>query len=161
MIVDEQVNKLTRRIEDFAGYIDSLPKNLFLKKIDDWSPRDILAHLIGWNRYTTEGGQQIARGETPSYFIDPGDDFCKVNAVLVREYHSTNKQELLSELKVSTRELKQFLLSLDPVEWESDHGVSFEGGRVTIKNTVDALIGDYVQHKEQIMRWVDVQIAKK
>jgi len=161
MSIKEQVDKLTLCIKDFAGYIDSLPQDLFLKKIDDWSPRDILAHLIGWNRYTIEGGQQIARGETPLYFIDPGDDFCKVNAVLVRKYHSTNKQELLSELEVSTHELKQFLLSLDPAEWESDYGVSYEGGHVTIKNTIDALIGDYVQHKEQIMRWVDVQIAKK
>ena len=155
MSIEEQVNKLARCIEDFAGYIDSLPKNLFLKKIDDWSPRDILAHLIGWNRYTIEGGQQIARGETPTYFVDPGDDFCKVNAVLVREYHSTNKQELLRQLELSARELKEFLLSLDPAEWESDHGVSYEGGHVTIKNTVAALIGDYVQHKEQIKQWAD------
>jgi len=149
----EEVNKLARCIEDFAGCIDSLPRKLFLKKIDDWSPRDILAHLIGWNRYTIEGGQQIARGETPSYFVDPGDDFCKVNAVLVRKYHSTNKRELLGELEVSARDLKQFLLSLDSVEWESDHGVSYEGGHVTIKNTVDALIGAYVQHEEQIKQW--------
>ena len=161
MSIEEQVDKLTLCIEDFAGYIDSLPKNLFLKKIDDWSPRDILAHLIGWNRYSIEGGQQIRRGETPSYFTDPGDDFCKVNAVLVRKYHSTDKQELLGELEVSARELKQFLLSLNPTEWESDYGVSYEGGQVTIKNTVDALIGDYVQHKEQIIQWADIQIAKK
>lgn len=155
MSVEEEVNKLARCIEDFVGCIDSLPRKLFLKKIDDWSPRDILAHLIGWNRYTIEGGQQIARGETPTYFVDPGDDFCKVNAVLVREYHSTNKQELLRELELSTRELKEFLLSLDPTEWKADHGVSYEGGHVTIKNTVDALIGDYVQHEEQIKQWAD------
>ena len=151
----EQVDKLTCYVEDFAGYIDSLPRNLFLKKIDDWSPRDVLAHLIGWNRLTIEGGHQIARGETPSYFVDPGDDFCKVNAMLVQRYDSTSKQELLNKLKVTTSELTQFLLSLDPVEWEFDHDVSYKGGHVTIRNTVDALIGDYIQHKAQIKQWVD------
>ena len=153
MTIEEQIKNLDHSIEEFVRYIDSLPKKSFLEKMNDWAPRDVLAHLIGWNRYTIEGCQEIRRGEAPFYFIDPGEDFSKVNAVSVQKYHSTDKGELVDELEASARELKQFLLSLDSVEWEADYGVKYGGGPVTIKNTVDALIGDYVQHKDQIKQW--------
>ena len=139
---------------------NALPEGLFLEKMNDWAPRDVLAHLIGWNRYTIEGCQQISKGETPFYLIDPGDDFSKVNAVLVQRYDSRDERQLLDELKASAEELKQFLLSLGSVEREAgygvsyaDHGVGYEGA-VTIRNTVDMLIYDYVEHREQIEEWV-------
>ena len=153
MTIEEQVNKLSRGIEEFVRCMDSLPRNLFLKKINNWSSRDVLAHLIGWNRYTIKGCERIRRGELPFYFIDPGNNFSKVNAVLVQKYSSRNKRKLVDELKVSSQELKQFILSFDPAEWEADRGVRHEGGSVTIKNTVDVLIRDYIHHKEQIEKW--------
>ena len=157
MTIEEQVRSLSHSIEEFVRCIDSLPEGLFLAKMNDWSPRDVLAHLIGWNRYTIEGGQQIRRGETPDYFIDPGDDFSKVNAVLVQKYDSRDKRQLVNELKTSAEELKQYLLSLAPAEWEADYGVKYEGGAVTIRNTVDGLIQDYVEHKRQIEEWAKSQ----
>ena len=73
--------------------------------------------------------------------------------MLVQKYSSRNKRKLVDELKVSSQELKQFILSFDPAEWEADRGVRHEGGSVTIKNTVDVLIRDYIHHKEQIEKW--------
>jgi hypothetical protein len=152
--IEEQLNNLDTRIQVFVRCIDSLPEALFLKKMDKhWAPRDVVAHLIGWNRYTIEGCPQMRRGETPFYFIDPGDDFSKVNAVSVRKYHSRRRQKLVNELEASAQELRHFLLSLDPAEWEADHGVRWRGGRVTIRNTVDVLIRDYVLHRQQIEEW--------
>ena len=152
---EEQVGNLDRSIKEYVKYLDSLPDELFLKKMDDWAPRDITAHLIGWNLYTVEGCQQIIRGETPSFFIDPGVDFSKVNAVLVREYNSTDKAELIKLMESSGEELKQYILSLNTTEWETDYGVTYKGGAVTIKNMVDALGHDYVNHRKQIEQWVD------
>jgi len=149
----EQADNLGLSINEFIGCIKSLPDGLFLKKINDWAPRDVTAHLIGWNRYTVEGCQQIMRGETPPFFIDPGDDFSKVNAVLVQEYNSTDRVELIKQIKASAEELKQYILALDPTEWETDYGVSYEGGSVTVRNMVDALIYDYVVHRQQIEKW--------
>ena len=50
--------------------------------------------------------------------------------------------------------MNQFLFSLAPAQWEADYGVRYEGGAVTIRNTVDALIHDYIEHREQIEEWV-------
>ena len=151
--IREQANNLNHSIKEFIECIDSLPEALFLKKIDDWTPRDVLAHLIGWNRYTVEGCQRIREGETPFHFVDPGDDFSKVNAVLVRKYDSRDKRRIIKELEVSAQEVEQFILSLDPAEWETDYGVTYKGGTVTVKNMVDSLSYDYVAHRQQIEEW--------
>jgi hypothetical protein len=132
-----------------------LPEALFLKKMDGWAPRDIAAHLIGWNLTTIKGCRQITKGETPFYFVDPGNDFCKVNAVLVQKYNSRDKKELLAQLDASAEKLKEFLMALDPVDRESDFGVKYQGKPVTIRNTINALIADFTAHRQQIEQWAN------
>jgi len=95
----------------------------------------------------------IRHGQIPFYLVDPGHDFCKVNAVLVRQYSSHDKRELLDELEASCQELKLFLLSLDLADWESDYGVRDQGFPVTIQNNLEGLIDDYLHHREQIEEW--------
>ena len=150
--IEDQIAKLDQSVEAFMRCIVSLDEELFLQKFNDWAPRDILAHLIGWNRYVIEGGKELLRGELPFYDIDPGDNYSKVNAVLIREYSSTIKEKLLTDLRRSARELKEFLRSVDPSSWDRDHGVRHAGLTITVKNTMDELIADYDHHKEQIER---------
>lgn len=151
--IKTQITKLGHSVESFVRCVASLNEELFLKKLYQWSPRDIVAHLIGWNRYIIEGSKQIKRKELPFYDNDPGEDYSKVNAFLVRQYSSRDKQELLDELQASVHDLKKFLESLDPSEWDRDYGVRHKGAILTIQNTVDELIEDYDIHKEQIENW--------
>jgi hypothetical protein len=149
--IETQITQFDRSIEDFVHCVASLDEELFLRKIDHWSSRDVVAHLIGWNRYIIEGSHQIRRGELPFYDIDPGEDYSKVNAVLVLEYSSKDRQEMLDELQASALELKRHLQSLDSSEWSRDYGVRHKGAIITIQNTVDELIEDYIIHKERIV----------
>lgn len=153
MTIEEQVRRLTTAVDEFKRCMIALPPDLFLRRFTRWSPRDVLAHLIGWNRYTIEGSEQLRRGTVPSFFIDPGENFSKVNARLIGQYPSTDKGELLGELEGSLQELKRYLLSLDPAVWEADFGVRYRESPVTIKDLVEALIGDYLHHKEQVEGW--------
>ena len=155
MNIETQINKFEQSIEDFIHCVASLNEELFLKRFNDWSTRDVVAHLIGWNRYTIEGSNQIRRGELPFYEIDPGEDCCKVNAVLILEYSSTDRQEMLDELQVSFQELKRFIQSLDSSEWSRDYGVRLDGYVITIQNTVDELMEDYDIHTERIKEWAN------
>ena len=123
-------------------------------RLNGWSPRDIVAHLIGWNRYIIEGSRQIVRGELPFYDVDPGDDYARINADLVRRYPSQDRAALLAELRSSAGELKGFLATLDPGRWSRDYGVRHGGEVVTIRNTVKDLIEDYDHHRKQIDDWV-------
>ena len=161
MNIETQIAKFDQSIEDFVHCVASLNEEFFLKRSDHWSPRDVVAHLIGWNRYTIEGSNQIRRGELPFYEIDPGEDCCKVNAVLILEYSSTDRQKMLDELQVSYHELKRFIQSLDSSEWSRDYGVRLKGAIITIQNTVDELIEDYDIHTERIKEWVRRESSRR
>jgi hypothetical protein len=153
-VIKKQVDELNRAVQEFMRCIDSLPESLFPKKMDGWAPRDVTAHLIGWNLYTIKGCRQLKKGETPFYFIDPGDDFCKINAVSVREYSSKDKKGLIKQLSTSLEKLKRFLVKVAPADWENDFGIRYKGYTITIKNTVDNMISDYINHRKQIEGWV-------
>jgi hypothetical protein len=148
--IDTQKSELAEGVEAFVKEIESLDEETFLGPLGRWSARDVVAHLIGWNRYTVRGMQQIVRGELPFYDVDPGENYANVNQALVRDYPSRNKLELLTELRASTRELSEALSALDSDTWSRDYGVRHKGQVVTVKSTVEDLIVDYAHHGEQV-----------
>jgi len=150
--IEDQIVRLDRSVKAFSQCVASLDEQRFLQKLNGWTPRDIVAHLVGWNRYVIKGGRQILLGELPFYDIDPGDNYSKVNAVLVGEHSSSSSEELLADLRRSARELKEFLRSVDLSDWNRDYGVRHGGSTITIKNTMDELIDDYDHHRKQIER---------
>jgi hypothetical protein len=155
MTIEDQINQFKQSAEAFADCIKSLSDAAFLQTIDKWSPRDILAHLIGWNLFTIKGSEQVRNGELPFYFDDPGEDFAKINALLLQRHPSQDRQKLLDELQSSTQELMRYLMSLDPDDWDRDFGVRYQGWAITVRNSVDALRQDYVNHQDQINAWVE------
>ena len=96
------------------------------------------------------GAKQILRGELPFYDIDPGPNYSKVNAALIREYGDTDRSTLLERLAESAGELTAFLRAINPGEWDRDFGVRHKGEKLTVKSTVDDLIGDYYHHRCQL-----------
>ena len=148
--LEQQISKLGQAVELLSAAIVGLSEKAFLSKLNGWSPRDIVAHLIGWNRHVIRGSEQIQRGDLPFYDIDPGEDYSKVNEALVLQYDSTDRQALLEELRASARELRGFLESLDREVWSRDFGVRHGGTRVTIRDTIDELIEDYIHHSLQV-----------
>jgi uncharacterized protein (TIGR03083 family) len=148
--IEDPVRELDRAVAAFVELVGTLDEATFLGPLGRWSARDVVAHLIGWNRYTIRGAKQIVRGELPFYDIDPGEDYADVNREHVREYPSRVKADLLAELKASARELSEALSALDPDAWSRDFGVRHKGQTVTVRSTVDDLIVDYAHHAEQI-----------
>lgn len=110
--------------EDFRDCILSIPEDLYLSLIDRWSPRDIVAHLVGWNRNMIEACDAILRGEAPSYYVDAPSDYKNINAAFVARYSSQNKTELLNDLASSIEELQRYVGRLDQTELDADHGVA-------------------------------------
>jgi hypothetical protein len=148
--VEAQTRELNAAVDDFVRLVEALDEKTLLGPLGRWSPRDVVAHLIGWNRYTVRGAAQIARGELPFYDVDPGEDYANVNQAHVRDYPSRLKEVLLAELRASAAELSEALSRLDPDTWSRDFGVRHKGQTVTIESTVNDLIVDYRHHREQI-----------
>ncbi len=153
----EQIAETERAVNEFISTIEELPEDLFLKPMNSWSPRDVTAHLIGWNQYTIEGCKQIIQGERPDYFKDADNNFSNVNAESVEKYASTDKINLLAECTDSFKDLKSFLESLTYQHWVNDYGVRYQDWVITVYNTVLALQKDYENHREEIENWAEKQ----
>jgi hypothetical protein len=150
MTVEDQLEHFELCVEAFAGSVAALDERVFLRKVANWTVRDIVAHLVGWNRHILRGAKQILRCELPFYEVEPGSDYSNVNAALIREYGDTDRSALLESLAASAGELTAFLRAIDPGDWDRDFGVRYKGETETVKSTVDDLIGDYDHHRVQL-----------
>jgi hypothetical protein len=162
MQTNPQIKQLDQAVSNLKTCIQDLPESKFLQPINGqpingWTPRDVIAHLIGWNRHTITGCRQIKTGELPSYFSDAENDFSNVNAESLDLYAKTDQGLLLDELEDSSQALQNYLLFLDPDDWQTDFGVRYRDSTITIENTVAALIKDYDDHREEIQTWVKIQ----
>ena len=153
MSLESQIDRLREVVAAFEDVVLELEEPRFLVSNGSWTPRDIVAHLIGWNRLVVEGSRQIRAGELPSYDEDPGEDFANVNARLIREYATEERGALLTELRASADELAAFLESVDPADWDRDFGVKHGEETLTIRDTVEELLADYVVHAGQLRTW--------
>ncbi len=153
MTVEDQIDQLEHCVKAFTASVTALDERLFLSKVNGWTPRDIVAHLIGWNRHIVRGAKQILCGELPFYDVDPGPNYSKVNAALVRECGDTDRSALLESLAASAGELTAFLRAIDSGDWDRDFGVRHKGETLTVKSTVDDLIADYDHHRDQLEKF--------
>ncbi|MDR5682544.1 MAG: glycine cleavage system aminomethyltransferase GcvT [Armatimonadota bacterium] len=149
MSTEPTLEDLRAAYEDFRGVAAALPDDLFQRKIRNWTPRDVVAHLVGWNRHTVTGCEQIRAGQLPFYLQDAAHDFANVNAESVRCYATTDRRVLLGELDASMRELEDYLRGLPAGAWDAGVG----GGHGTVRKTVRALARDYVSHARRLAQW--------
>lgn len=142
--------------EDFAKLILSLSDEQFLSSMNGWSPRDVVAHLIGWNGLMIESSLSILAGKPPFYYDDAPNDYSHINAIFTAKHSSRSKQELLAELKSSMEKFEAFISALPVEELTTDHGVVHYGGSpATVTRILNSLAGDYQYHTRQIMEWLN------
>jgi hypothetical protein len=60
----------------------------------------------------------------------------------------------MEELTASYQALLHYLICVPPEAWQADYGVLYQGGSVTIANTVGALSRDYLEHSKDIESWM-------
>ena len=154
MSVSDQCARLERAVEDMTRCLQALAPERYLEKLNGWAPRDILAHLVGWNRATIKGSEELRRGEVPYYDLDPGEDYSEMNAAFVREHSSVDREALLAELEASAGELSGYLLGLGGEDWSREWGVRHGDELLTIQGSIDDLIDDYGHHRRQIETWL-------
>jgi|SRR5215216_5745428 len=142
--------------QHFTKVIDSLSNEKFLSSMDGWAPRDVVAHLIGWNSLMIEAASSILAGQPPAYDDDAPNDYSSINASFTAKYSSQSKPELLAELQSSLEKLEQFINSLPIEELTANHGVMHHSGEpATIAEIIDSLAGDYEDHLRQIEEWLN------
>jgi hypothetical protein len=147
----DQLEKLNKAYLAFVEVVESLTPEAFLRSLGDWTPRDVVAHLIGWNRNILRGCRQILKGETPSYHADALNDYRTINAGFIAQYDSTDRAVLLNELAKGKEELSDFLSDVSELEWAKDFGPRhYRGGPATVSRAADSITGDYIEHTREI-----------
>jgi hypothetical protein len=141
--------------DDFVASVLSIPEARFLASMDGWAPRDVVAHLIGWNRFMIQACASIRLGEPPAYYADAPNDYRNINAALVEHYASRSRLQLLAELAESMAGLEAYLAGLPASELASDWGVThYTGEPASVGRIVRSLAGDYEHHTRQINAWL-------
>ena len=148
----EQLTDLELVYEAFMQTAKELSSENLIKSLGDWTPRDILAHFVGWNRITLVGCAEICESVMPFYFYDGTNDYRKVNSSFLTRFNSTDKDELIEQVKTTKKSLVSYLWTIPEDEWELDTGiVHYRGGPATVARCVDSLIRDYRKHRDEII----------
>ena len=113
-----QLADLEAAYDAFVNTARDLSPEAFLASLGDWTPRDILAHFIGWNRITLVGCRELQEGKQPFYFYDGTNDYRKVNAGFFSQYTSKDREVLLREMATSMDMLVSYL---EAVAEQIDH----------------------------------------
>jgi len=145
------LKRLTVAAERFVETIEGLPDDLFRRRMDGWSPRDVVAHLIGWNLSTVVGCEEILRGNPPAYLGDVDEEFRHVNDESVRRYSAEDRGGLLADLHATMDEAAAYVQSLTPSSWSAS--VRFRCFTISVADCFDGLRQDVDVDRRQILDW--------
>lgn len=147
----DQLQQFEKAYDDFVKLVAALTPDAFLQSLGDWAPRDIVAHLIGWNFNIRQGCQQIQTGAAPFYHSDALNDYRTLNAEFIARYNSTDPTVLLDQLAAGKDRLILYLRGVSDADWDRDFGAThYRGGAATIGRSVESLTHDYVEHAREI-----------
>ena len=150
---NERRAALRLAIERFAAKVEALPAERFLHEVAGRTPRDIVAHLIGWNSYAVEASDFIRRGQVPPSLVDPGPNFSRVNGISMARFASRDLAELVGQLRESAVAYDAMLAALPDAEWADNHGVALGTWAVTNDSFVGVMIHEFEHHGLEIDAW--------
>jgi hypothetical protein len=104
-----------KKILDAASLLSPVEQDdVFL---GEWSVKDLLAHLIGWDYTNLQAVQEIRAGRRPGFFEHYDRDWKSYNARLVAEYKRDDFGELVAAVEQSHRALIDYLQAVPADEY--------------------------------------------
>lgn len=144
---------LATAIARFVAALEARPMRLFLHAQGDRTPREIVAHLIGWNHAAVVARAAIARGELPESRVDSGPDLGKTNARAMATYGSQDKATLPAQVRDAAAAWDAMLRALPGAERDQANGVRLGAWSISNGAMVEALTEDYDHHRKEINQW--------
>ena len=121
--------------------------------LGNWSVKDLLAHLIGWDYTNTLAVKAILTNKVPVFFSHYDKDWRTYNARLVTQYKLNNFRQLVRAVQKSHRDLITLLQSVPAAEFSKDRGLRSDGYKVTIARILQAELDDERVHHQQIVEF--------
>jgi len=158
---DRRMAAFEGAFQSFVACLENLAEDRFMAKMEEGTPRDVVARLAGWNRLTVLGAKAILEGMPPAYHVDFPNDYRKVNAELVVRQPSADRGALMKELATTKAEAVEFLRAVRVESWNADLGVRHpDGGPATVRRCLEELTRDYLDATDEITIWLETAAPK-
>jgi hypothetical protein len=146
----ELLAELDRSFAELERAIEGLSHEQMLQRwygadSEEWSVRDILAHITGWHHEMDDALERIARGERPTPEGVDYSDADTWNARFVETWTSASPEAMAAEL-VKSKEL--FVEAAKQVPEEK-----FEEGRAAYRILTTTGTNHYREHAPEIRAW--------
>jgi hypothetical protein len=115
-----------------------------------WSAKDLVAHLIGWDRTNISAIGEILNGVYPSFFQHYDKDWQSYNRALVQRYRKNSVDELIADATASHEELIALLQNLDARVLVNASVRSQRGRTVTVRNLLVSESNDEDDHAREV-----------
>ena len=149
----EHLIDIRRRILDLAGKIP--PEKQGQVFLGEWSARELLAHLAGWDVTNIQAAREVMTGKLPGFYAYIDKDWASYNARLVAEYGRADFTELIELVTETHRQLIAYLFGQASAELWKDRGIRARGWKVTIGRLLEAEIKDEEVHYQQLSKFVE------
>lgn len=116
-----------------------------------WSPKDLLAHLIGWDETNLQAVQSVLKGTVPAFYQHHDRNWQTYNAMLVARHKQGSFEDMLATARSSQQALLGFLQTIPPEDFKKDFGVRVRGYNVTLERLLEAEAKDERVHYRQIV----------
>lgn len=121
--------------------------------LGEWTVKDLLAHLVGWDYANLEAVQAILDDRLPGFYEHYDRDWRSFNQRLVREHRLEGFADLLLSLQQSHHKLIDCVRAVPAEEFFKDRGLRFRGYKVMIGRILQADAKDGLEHAAQIVQF--------
>ena len=152
---EEKRAKLVNQMRDVRGRILAKASRLPSEHEDDvflgtWSMKDLLAHLVGWDRTNLAAAKSILKGDLPEFYAHHDPDWSTFNDQLVTKYKCDYLRELIAKARGTHTELIQFIMSIAASELYKDRGIRIKGYKVILARLLQVQKEDDEQHFKEV-----------
>jgi uncharacterized damage-inducible protein DinB len=116
---------------------------------DDWTVKDILAHIVGWDHRVIKILPLIVQDQAD---LIPGVEVEEFNRQSVAQWHSRSFAELLLEFQTAHQQIIDFIAQLDYPQIDMRH--ERNGRIITIRSYVIQIMVEHeLRHATEIEQW--------
>jgi hypothetical protein len=122
-----------------------------------WSPRHLIAHLVGWDATNLKASGELLASKLPSFYKHHDPNWAAYNAKLVARHNRGSFKSLVAAAESSHWRLLARLERVPASEITRDRSIRFRGWKVTIERLLAAEASDERTHLKQLRRFVGVR----